>query len=240
MTDSKDTLSSGELADIRNTLNEVVTNGEWTLGEQCGDWRISKQVYEMAVEMRDLLDTLSSARGDSMGSSGEDRAKGAGKEVADRVLVPRVPTEAMWGGLARDIVLWDRMHRHTGADLYRHLAALGRDIPEWLREEVQDIEHVPPKGTVAAIIYRAMIEAAPSLPGEAGLPNPSSDKARIAELEKALDVFAKFGAAHDHPRIGVQPDLGDDYVWLRPSPGYPAIKTRDFREAARALTRAKP
>lgn len=37
---------------LRQALNEVVTNGEWTEGEQCGDWKISKEVYETA---RDAL-----------------------------------------------------------------------------------------------------------------------------------------------------------------------------------------
>lgn len=41
-----------EISRLRNTLYEVTTNGEWTDGEQCGDWRIAKEVYETA---RDAL-----------------------------------------------------------------------------------------------------------------------------------------------------------------------------------------
>jgi hypothetical protein len=37
---------------LRNALHEVTTNGEWIEGEQCGDWKISKEVYETA---RDAL-----------------------------------------------------------------------------------------------------------------------------------------------------------------------------------------
>lgn len=33
---------------LRNALNEVITNGHWTHGEQLGDWKISKEVYEIA------------------------------------------------------------------------------------------------------------------------------------------------------------------------------------------------
>lgn len=42
---------------LRNALNEVVTNGRWTEGEQCGEWAITKEVYETA---RDELDFPSS------------------------------------------------------------------------------------------------------------------------------------------------------------------------------------
>lgn len=39
---------TAELREARNTLHEVTTNGEWTEGEQRGEWKISKEVYEMA------------------------------------------------------------------------------------------------------------------------------------------------------------------------------------------------
>lgn len=42
-----------EIANLRAALYEVVTNGQWTAGEQRGDWQISKDVYETA---RDALD----------------------------------------------------------------------------------------------------------------------------------------------------------------------------------------
>lgn len=48
-----------EIEQLRNALNEVITNGEWTEGEQCGDWKISPEVYETA---RDALDPHLSAR----------------------------------------------------------------------------------------------------------------------------------------------------------------------------------
>lgn len=78
-------------------------------------------------------------------------------------LVPVEPTEAQWGGLARDIVWWLYAHGspHTGHKLHAFLRNLGRYIPDWLTEEIHDSGHTPPKGTVAAVIYRAMLEAAP-------------------------------------------------------------------------------
>jgi len=76
-------------------------------------------------------------------------------------LVPLEPTEEQWGELARGIVFWDRTHPHDGAALHRHLKSLGREIPEWLAKEIPDTNQVPPKGTVAACIYKAMLAAAP-------------------------------------------------------------------------------
>lgn len=78
------------------------------------------------------------------------------------VCAPREPTEAMWGGLARDLVLWQRFKNPTGRALYEHLIMLGRTIPDWLTKEIGDLDHVPPKGTVATCIYKAMIEAVPN------------------------------------------------------------------------------
>lgn len=75
-------------------------------------------------------------------------------------VVPKEPTEKMWGGLARQIVLWMRFDRATGQSLYAHLKASGREIPEWLRAEIPDTDHVPPKGTVAVCIYKAMLAEA--------------------------------------------------------------------------------
>lgn len=88
--------------------------------------------------------------------------------AAGFVVVPIVPTEAQWSGLARDLVMWRDMQfgRDAGGRaLYRHLSRIGRDIPDWLRKEIPDTDHVPPKGAVAACIYRAMLAAAPGAGG---------------------------------------------------------------------------
>lgn len=76
--------------------------------------------------------------------------------------LPFDPTHSMWSGLARDIVMWTRLYNNsdqTGANLFKHLRSLGHVIPEWLHEEVADSDTVPPKGTVAVIIYKAMFMA---------------------------------------------------------------------------------
>lgn len=82
-------------------------------------------------------------------------------EAEGWVLVPREPTEAMWGGLARQIVMWTRCSRPTGHALHRDLKNCGWEVPAWLADEISDENRVPPKGSVAVAIYRAMIEAAP-------------------------------------------------------------------------------
>lgn len=80
-------------------------------------------------------------------------------------LVPVEATEAQWGGLARALVMWWGMGgRPTGNALYAHLRMTGENIPDWLVSEIPEIDHVPPKGTVAACIYRAMLAAAPASP----------------------------------------------------------------------------
>lgn len=48
---------------LRDAANEAVTNGEWTDGEQRGDWRISKEVYEMLQEAVEMYDAAIRAKG---------------------------------------------------------------------------------------------------------------------------------------------------------------------------------
>lgn len=113
-------------------------------------------------------------------------------------LVPEEPTEAMWGGLARDLVMWTR-HFPQGDKLFAHLTSLGRDIPQWLRDEVRDVSHVPPKGTVAACIYKAMLAAAPAVPGGWRTERAAINMWRDDALTKAAEIvrrhFGEDGAA---------------------------------------------
>jgi len=79
-------------------------------------------------------------------------------------LVPVEPIEAMWSMLARDIVFWLYSTRspHYGSELHTFLRNCGTPIPNWLAKEIPDVDHTPPKGTVAVCIYKAMLSAAPS------------------------------------------------------------------------------
>src|SRR5262245_43266226 len=53
--DDRRAIAVKKLEQLRAVVNEVITNGEWTEGEQRGDWKISKEVYELA---RDALDDV--------------------------------------------------------------------------------------------------------------------------------------------------------------------------------------
>ena len=77
-------------------------------------------------------------------------------------LVRVEPTEAMWGGLARDIMFVLRQERPTPKKLVTHLHALGHNIPDWLAVEIHDTnsDHVISKGTCCVPIYKAMLTAA--------------------------------------------------------------------------------
>jgi hypothetical protein len=80
-------------------------------------------------------------------------------------VVPILPTEEQWNGLARMIVMWWGFGgRPTGYALYEHLKHAGVHAPVWLQAEIHNDGSVPPKGTVAACIYRAMLENSPPAP----------------------------------------------------------------------------
>ncbi len=48
---------AAEICFLRSALYEVITNGEWTNGEQCGDFKLSKAVYDMAKEVYESAST---------------------------------------------------------------------------------------------------------------------------------------------------------------------------------------
>ena len=82
-------------------------------------------------------------------------------------LVPVEPTTEQYGGLARDIIQWMRFtpssNQHSES-LIDWLKSMGNEIPNWLmgENEINHLsKHVLSKGTIAAIIYKAMLEAAP-------------------------------------------------------------------------------
>lgn len=101
----------------------------------------------------------------------------AGHEPAPAVqedwkLVPFNPTEDQWGDLARAIVFWMRSypsHQHTPSTLVEFITSLGYAVPDWMAEESEfkAPHHVISKGTVAALIYKAMIAVAPKPEGGA-------------------------------------------------------------------------
>ena len=83
------------------------------------------------------------------------------------MLVPIEPTTEQYGGLARDIIQWmrftDSKDQHSES-LVKWLKDMGNEIPAWLYSEPEInhlSKHVISKGTIAAIIYKAMLASAP-------------------------------------------------------------------------------
>ena len=68
------------------------------------------------------------------------------------------PSEAMWGGLARDIMMAFDMNLKTPNGIRKHLTLLGRAIPDWLEQEFQGTgqDSVLSKGTRCTLIWKAM------------------------------------------------------------------------------------
>lgn len=116
-----------------------------------------------ACTIRDLMSDLAQMRRERDSLRAE---LGAPREqVPDGwVMVPKEPAEGMWGGLARDLIMWMDMHqRPTYKNLFKHMGMVGRDLPQELFDapiaQLKDLDHVPAKGTRAVLIYRAMIAA---------------------------------------------------------------------------------
>ncbi|MES2973338.1 MAG: hypothetical protein V4757_07000 [Pseudomonadota bacterium] len=107
------------------------------------------------------------------------------------VMVPVEPTQEMWSELARDIVWWlyTCQAPHHASKMYKFLRNLGREIPEWLLQEIPDVDHTPAKGDFAVAIYRAMISAAPTPPQPAAQPDVA---ALIEELDNAAGRLTQY------------------------------------------------
>lgn len=74
-------------------------------------------------------------------------------------VLPLEPTELMWDGLARQIMEWLSFDgRKTPRRLFGHLTLIGHEIPQWLKDEpeMDNLDHVPSKGTRCVILYKAM------------------------------------------------------------------------------------
>ena len=82
-------------------------------------------------------------------------------------LVPEIPTEKQWGGLARDIMMWMDMDcKKTPETLFRFLKQVGTPIPDWFEQETElkNLTSVISKGTRVTLIYRAMVYDAEKVP----------------------------------------------------------------------------
>ncbi len=66
-------------------------------------------------------------------------------------------------GLACDLIMWMDlfpMSSCTPRNLFRYLEAVGRDVPEWMWNELEmkNLDSVPSKTTRAYLIWRAVEE----------------------------------------------------------------------------------
>ena len=81
-------------------------------------------------------------------------------------VVPKEPTDEMWGEMARHIIMAWRFNNWTPKKMIEFLANCGHDAPEWLRNEPEmgNSDHTISKGTCAVLLYKTMLAAAPTLP----------------------------------------------------------------------------
>lgn len=80
----------------------------------------------------------------------------------EMVSVPREPTEEMWSGLARDLIMAWEMFGPNVEGTREHLSLIGyKELPAWLEKELSNKVHLA-KGDRAVLFYKAMIAAGES------------------------------------------------------------------------------
>ena len=135
-------------------LNTLIKFQKWRIGED------ERTLDETGLTPRSITEAIDWAI--------EQLDKSVVKSVPEGwKLVPIDPTVEQFGGVARDIVQWLRFteskNQHSES-LVKWLKDMGNDVPDWLysEPEVNHLsKHVLSKGTIAAIIYKAMLAAAP-------------------------------------------------------------------------------
>lgn len=78
------------------------------------------------------------------------------------VLVPKEPTEEMWGGLSRVLGRYmQSKNRYCPKTLKRHLDMFAEDIPDWLNKEVTNwnSDHAFATADLPVFIYKSMLSA---------------------------------------------------------------------------------
>lgn len=74
--------------------------------------------------------------------------------------VPKEPTEEMWSGLARAIMMGRDLECNKAHEMRKHLERGGNEIPAWLDKELDGEKHLA-KGDMVVMIYKAMLATAP-------------------------------------------------------------------------------
>ena len=106
--------------------------------------------------------------------------------------VPVEPVENQWSGLAREIMMGFDMGAKSPDGLMMHLNRTGETIPGWLRDELSLHygQGVMTKGDRVVLIYRAMIEDAPT--ATSTTPQEPVNQQLLAALKSMVEI-------HDEP-----------------------------------------
>lgn len=72
------------------------------------------------------------------------------------------PTEEMWSGLARAIMMGRDLECNKAHEMRKHLERGGNEIPAWLDKELDGEKHLA-KGDMTAMIYLAMTAECPTV-----------------------------------------------------------------------------
>ena len=135
-------------------LNTLIKFQKWRIGED------ERTLDETGLTPRSITEAIDWAI--------EQLDKSVVKSVPKGFkIVPVEPTVDQFGGMARDIIQWLRFteskDQHSES-LVKWLKDMGNEIPDWLYKESEInhlSKHVISKGSIAAIIYKAMLAAAP-------------------------------------------------------------------------------
>lgn len=118
------------------------------------------------------------------------------------ILVPAIPTEQQWSGLARALMLcFEMVDGKKPRHLLRQLEMMGERIPQWLLDEpeMKSLDSVLSKGTRCVLIYRAMLAARPEAPDWEAMADELAETLRgdyetRSNPQTNLDVLARYRA----------------------------------------------
>ena len=122
-------------------------------------WKLHNAVTVTVDFAKVLYDRVYSHDHTASAREVEFKAWTASAQRESSKLVPRNPTEDMWGGTARQLVKYMQMKdRYCPASLKKHFDRFIGEIPDWLNEEVQDwtSEHAFATADLGVFIYKAM------------------------------------------------------------------------------------
>ena len=139
------------------TIHKLCNFGAEHDMEGCSFTEIVERMFSKIEKMKAQVDTLD----EMLLNQGKALAK-AQAVPEGFVLVPKEPTEEMWGGLSRVLGRYmQSKERYCPKTLKRYLDMFAKDIPDWLNKEVTNwnSDHAFATADLPVFIYKAMIEA---------------------------------------------------------------------------------